>query len=1013
MKKKSASRSAFFNLRVLFVVLLFLAGVLVALLGHETVASADASLHNRPRLAKHRLNASRLDPTPTPCAIFAYISNGRDNTVSVIDTSSNTVVATVPEVGMGPYGVAANPAGTRVYVANIGSYDVSVIDTSSNIVTDIVQVGIGNVPLGVAVKPDGTRVYVTNTLSNNVSVIDTSNDTVIATVATQGDDPFGIAVTPDGTRAYVANNNNNYVSIINTSNNTFAGTVTMANSTWGVAVNPAGTRAYVTDSENHVQVVDTSTNTVVATVDVGSLPSAIASNPAGTRVYVANAQSNSVSVIDTSNNTVVATVGVGNYPLGVGVTPDGARAYVTNADSDNVSVIDTSSNTVIATVAVGRSPQAFGNFIAAVPCASPTPTSTPTPPPVPCPPFRVLIIHADNPAPVQLQWEIQAEPNVAAVDLFDAQNGTPTLAQLQQYDIVVPFSNFPFQDTDTLGNNLADYVDQGGVVVQYGFSFFGPSPDVYGINGRWITNHYSPYYYSIFSTLPYTVFSLGTFDVAHPLMAGVTTLNTDGANVVTPLGIEVAQTNTGNSLVAFRRVSGGHTTVGVTAYVGDSAFQSGDWGKVIVNAGNWLHNCQAGGTPTPTPTPSPTCTVGPWQVVATMSIDLLGAAGASDGTYFYTAGGYSFTQGGTQAVVSRYDPVTDTWTPMAPMPQPAAVNTAVYYPPTNKIYVFGGGNPDTLENYNTTRIYDIVSDTWSTGAPMPDVRDLAAGGYIPATGQIYIISGDSTGLIESAQPNTWAYDPVADSWNDLTGSAPFPHPAGGFAYGVINNKLYITGGRDANNTVINLTWEYDPVANTYTQKTDQPDSFQNNVSGSAVASGLLWVFGGGNPFTGTNSSTSALPSSKNLTDVVTSAFPSATVKSVKGQAAPTTADSGRYYDPASDTWTNSPNMLVARSFPAAGAIGDSLLIAAGGFNGSVSVATVQKEIVCVETPSLTPTATPTVTPTTTPTPTVTSTPTATPASSATPTITPTPTPRPIPTPRSRPSPPPRPTPPRL
>ena len=59
---------------------------------------------------------------------------------------------------------------------------------------------------------------------------------------------------------------------------------------------------------------------------------------------------------------------------------------------------------------------------------------------------------------------------VTAVDLFDAQAGTPTLAQLQQYQIVVPYSNFPFLDADTLGNNLADYVDGGGVVVQYGFS---------------------------------------------------------------------------------------------------------------------------------------------------------------------------------------------------------------------------------------------------------------------------------------------------------------------------------------------------------------------------------------------------------------------------------------------------------------------------------------------------------------------------------------------------------------
>ncbi len=61
------------------------------------------------------------------------------------------------------------------------------------------------------------------------------------------------------------------------------------------------------------------------------------------------------------------------------------------------------------------------------------------------------------------------------MDLFNATAGTPTLAQLQQYQIVVPFSIDLFIDSITLGNNLADYVDGGGVVVQYGDSFVGPS----------------------------------------------------------------------------------------------------------------------------------------------------------------------------------------------------------------------------------------------------------------------------------------------------------------------------------------------------------------------------------------------------------------------------------------------------------------------------------------------------------------------------------------------------------
>jgi hypothetical protein len=240
---------------------------------------------------------------------------------------------------------------------------------------------------------------------------------------------------------------------------------------------------------------------------------------------------------------------------------------------------------------------------------TPTPTPTPTATPGGCQ-FHVVIVYADTEGlPTQLQSEIQAEPNVVAVDLFDATVGTPTLGQLQQYEIVVPFSNSPFLDGDTLGNNLADYVDGGGIVVQYGFSHLGPG-EPYGINGRWVSGNYNPYDYS--ENFAFNPFTLGTFNGGHPLMAGVTSLNSDFQNIVTPAAgaTEVAATNLATSLVAFRPVSGGHTTVGVTAYVGAAATQSGDWGKVIVNAGNWL--CGGGGTPTPTPTatatPTPTAT---------------------------------------------------------------------------------------------------------------------------------------------------------------------------------------------------------------------------------------------------------------------------------------------------------------------------------------------------------------------------------------------------------------------
>ena len=76
---------------------------------------------------------------------------------------------------------------------------VSVIDTASNTVTATIPVGSG--PGGVAVTPDGSRVYIGNE-GGNVSVIDTASNTVTATIPTSG--AYGLAVTPDGSAVYVA-----------------------------------------------------------------------------------------------------------------------------------------------------------------------------------------------------------------------------------------------------------------------------------------------------------------------------------------------------------------------------------------------------------------------------------------------------------------------------------------------------------------------------------------------------------------------------------------------------------------------------------------------------------------------------------------------------------------------------------------------------------------------------------------------------------------------------------------
>ncbi len=333
--------------------------------------------------------------TPTMAALVAAgQTEGEDFdafTVEVSDGSNPAVVVTIDDLPVlagtvvvsdtveavpEPVAVAVSRVGSRAYVTNGGdSESISVIDTATN--TVIATVDVGGTADGVAVSPDGARVYVATDDGfddgepDSIKVIDTANNTVIATL-TAGDSPTGVAVSPDGARVYVTNavfNAPDTLSVIDTGTGATVATIDVGTTPRRVAVSPDGSRAYVTNnSDDTVSVVDTVSGTVVATVEVGGDPEGVAVGPDGTRVYVVNSDDNTVSVIDTATATVVSTItvggsGFGNHnPLGVAISPDGSLAYVTNNYDGTVSVIDTATGTVVDTVTVGFDPEgvAFG-----------------------------------------------------------------------------------------------------------------------------------------------------------------------------------------------------------------------------------------------------------------------------------------------------------------------------------------------------------------------------------------------------------------------------------------------------------------------------------------------------------------------------------------------------------------------------------------------------------------------------------------------------------------------------
>src|SRR5437899_6572939 len=202
---------------------------------------------------------------PAAAQCDAYVAQNASNSTWVINTITNMPVAVIP-VQFSPFGVAISPNGKFAYVTNTGAVcdlcsfsqppSVSVIDTATYSV--VATIPVGQYPAGVAITPNGAFAYVANFNSNNVSVIDTATNTVTATV-TVGTNPLGVAITPNGAFAYVTNFASGTVSVISTTTNTVVATVAMASPAWGVAITPNGAFAYVTNpGSNNVSVINTS-----------------------------------------------------------------------------------------------------------------------------------------------------------------------------------------------------------------------------------------------------------------------------------------------------------------------------------------------------------------------------------------------------------------------------------------------------------------------------------------------------------------------------------------------------------------------------------------------------------------------------------------------------------------------------------------------------------------------------------------------------------------------------------
>jgi len=138
-----------------------------------------------------------------PGGHLLYLSFASASGTGVIVVYDLDLLMVVNQIGVGsdPLGLAVLPDGSRLYVGNGGDDTVTVIDTATE--TALYTIAVGAAPAGVASSLDGRQVWVADRGADRLSVIATGSDVVVAELPVDLA-PSAIAFSPDGRKGYVA-----------------------------------------------------------------------------------------------------------------------------------------------------------------------------------------------------------------------------------------------------------------------------------------------------------------------------------------------------------------------------------------------------------------------------------------------------------------------------------------------------------------------------------------------------------------------------------------------------------------------------------------------------------------------------------------------------------------------------------------------------------------------------------------------------------------------------------------
>ena len=307
------------------------------------------------------LAAALLLSTTAVHAEQAYVSNEKDDTISIIDLDTLEVTDTL-NVGKRPRGILFSKDYTKLYICASDSDTVQIMDVATKEI--IGELPSGEDPEQFALHPNDRHLYISNEDDALVTIVDTESSLVLAQIDV-GVEPEGMAVSHNGKIAVNTSETTNMVHWIDTSTYELVDNTLVDQRPRHVEFNKDDTVLWASSEiGGTVSVIDVASRQITKNISFKIkgvhpdkiLPVGVELSDDGKYAYVALGPANHIAVVNTKTLEVEDYILVGRRVWHMAFNEDQSLLLATNGISGDVSVVDLSKRKAIKSIKVGRYP---------------------------------------------------------------------------------------------------------------------------------------------------------------------------------------------------------------------------------------------------------------------------------------------------------------------------------------------------------------------------------------------------------------------------------------------------------------------------------------------------------------------------------------------------------------------------------------------------------------------------------------------------------------------------------